>query len=233
MRAIAFLTAVAVLALAPGVSEAKKRKRSRKKKTVQVPVGFEIGPAAYWITGPVADDQTLHYGAVIDVYAVIDKKTIQENKDRVPKKYRSLVANLEEIRLRPLSLFLPRSLFISPKINNTGMFGASLRPIGLGLSLTRKPIRISVGVGLLVTYAFIYSDVLPTPTHFIRPGLDPTLDIEIPVTDSFLVSVGWASQFYIPQKLGEFGFGDLDQSIWHIGQAYLALHFRFPWEQTL
>jgi hypothetical protein len=40
------------------------------------------------------------------------------------------------------------------------------------------------------------------------------------------VSFGWSSGFYIPQKLGAFAVASTDQSIWHIGQAFLKLHFR-------
>jgi hypothetical protein len=45
------------------------------------------------------------------------------------------------------------------------------------------------------------------------------------------MSVGWQSTFYPPQALGGaiFSLGDVDQSIWHIGQAFLKFHFRFPY----
>jgi len=44
-----------------------------------------------------------------------------------------------------------------------------------------------------------------------------------------LLGLGWDSQFYIPQKLGGdfFVVGPIDRSIWHIGQAYFQIHFRF------
>jgi hypothetical protein len=71
--------------------------------------------------------------------------------------------------------------------------------------------------------------------HFLRPGLDLTLRWEIPVlADAFLVAIGWSSQLYVPQRLGGgilepavFGAAD---SIWHIGQAFLTLHWRIPYD---
>ena len=50
---------------------------------------------------------------------------------------------------------------------------------------------------------------------------------------TFLVSLGWASQLYVPQRLGSFGFGPLDQSVFHVGQAFLKLHLRFPYRLQL
>ncbi|MHB8878654.1 MAG: hypothetical protein ACYC8T_33560, partial [Myxococcaceae bacterium] len=95
---------------------------------------------------------------------------------------------------------------------------------------------IDLQVGLLLTYAFIYSDfvaAIPT-THFVRPGLDFKIEAELMASKSFLVSLGWASQVYIPQKLGEFGINErpLEDSIFHVGQAFLKLHFRMPYEAT-
>ena len=46
----------------------------------------------------------------------------------------------------------------------------------------------------------------------------------------FGVSFGWASAFYVPQQLGTLGLGPLDDSVWHVGQAFLKLHFRFPYQ---
>ncbi len=90
----------------------------------------------------------------------------------------------------------------------------------------RANLRLSAGV--VATYAFLYSDVLPT-THFLRPGLDGQLELELFPTPTFGFSVGWASALYLPQQLGSFGFGPLDQSIFHVGHAFLKLHFRFPY----
>lgn len=199
---------------------------------VTVPVDVGVGPAFHFITGPVQDDQLVHYGLKLSVAAIIDQATLQANQGRVPERYRSMVSRLAEVRFSP-SIFIPDTLFISPKVNHTQMWGVSWTPFGLGLTLARVP-RIRLGADLRLTYAFIGSDTLGD-THFLRPGIDLNLDVEIPVTDNFLVSLGWTSQLYIPQRVGGgvLDTGPFEETIWHIGQAYLMLHFRFPYTTQL
>jgi hypothetical protein len=93
-----------------------------------------------------------------------------------------------------------------------------------------------------LTYAYIHSDLAEIPTtHFLRPGLDVGAELEIPFSRSFLISLGWASGFYLPQQLGSFGLGAADSNadvpladtLWHFGQAFLKLHFRFPYSTRL
>jgi hypothetical protein len=208
---------------------AKKKAKKKAKKPLSVPVDIGIGPAVHFITGAIQDDGP-QYGLKLSVQAIIDQAMIKANIRRVPKKYRSMARGLKEVRISP-SPFIPDTLFLSPKLENTGMWGVNFRPISIGLPLLRVP-RLHIGIGLDLTYSYIYSD-LPTigTTHFLRPGLDATADLEIPFSKSFLISVGWASMFYPPQRLGGpiFELGDTDESVWHIGQAYLKLHFRFPY----
>ena len=130
-------------------------------------------------------------------------------------------------------------------LGSTGIYGVTWRPVSLGVPLVggKKPTSwretnsssINLQVGLLLTYAFIYSDldVIPT-THFLRPGLDFKIEAELMASKSFLVSLGWASQVYVPQQLGGFGINEqpLDNYIFHVGQAFLKLHFRTPYEAT-
>ncbi|MBI5608351.1 MAG: hypothetical protein HY902_05675, partial [Deltaproteobacteria bacterium] len=67
--------------------------------------------------------------------------------------------------------------------------------------------------------------------------VDLTLRWEIPVLPSaFLIAVGWSSQFYVPQKLGGsvMAIGNFDRgAIWHVGQVFLTLHWRVPYEVRL
>ncbi|TNF32645.1 MAG: hypothetical protein EP329_09515 [Deltaproteobacteria bacterium] len=184
------------------------------------------------MTGPIQDAQLVHYGLKVSVAAVLDKATLEANKGRVPAKYRGMVSKLSEVRFSP-SIFIPDTLFISPKVDDTQMWGISWTPFGLGLTLAEVP-RVRLGADLRLTYAFIGSDRLGD-THFLRPGIDLNLDVEIPVTETFLVSVGWTSQVYIPQKVGGgvLETGPFEDTIWHIGQAYLMLHFRFPYTTHL
>ncbi len=202
---------------------------------VTVPVDLGIAPTLHLITGTIQDDQLLHYGLKISLAAIIDKETIRKNKHRVPKRYRDRISRVSELRFSP-AWYLPDTLIISPRIDNTGMYGVVFKPIGIGLSPVSRPVRINLSAGLLLTYLFIHSEtLLDKPMHFIRPGAELKLDFEFRVTRSFLLSLGWASQFYVPQEIGKpiFEVEDFSNSIWHIGQAYLMFHFRFPYSTNL
>jgi hypothetical protein len=212
-----------------------------RAEPVTVPVDVGVGPAAYLISGPVFDDQPIHAGLKISIQAIIDQATIRAHQNRVPARYRAQALRMTEVRYSP-SIFIPDALIISPKIRNTGLYGVTWRPLSIGLPvLDAAPVRFGLHAGLLLTYAFLYSDVLPT-THFIRPGIDLGAEVEVAIAPSFLVSLGWSSGFYVPQGLGTFGlgpFGDeqsygaLKQTMWHFGQAFLKLHFRFPYTTNL
>ena len=201
-------------------------------ESITAPVDVGIGPAATWWTGDIARDQIGHGGVKLALAAILDHELIAAHINRVPQQYRQMALGWDEYRYRP-SIFVPDSLTISPKVARTGMYGATWRPVDLDLPLARRQTNLDLSLGVIFTYTYIYSDAKAvSTTHFLRPGLDLTLHWEIPVTETFLVSMGWMSQFYVPQKLGggvfELG-GWNDQSIWHVGQAFLMLHVRFPY----
>jgi hypothetical protein len=216
-----FHLALLSLLLLPGAAQAQRR--------VTAPVDIAIGPTALFFFGPVFDDQPIHTGLRINVEAVLDKEWLRKHQALIPRKQRGRVANMGEIRYAPAVLSLiPETLIISPKYRNTGMYGATWKPLGFGLGLTPSPVRLSLDAGLILTYAYMYSDTLPA-THFLRPGLQLTADLEFQLSESFLVSIGWSSAAYVPQRLGTFTeVKPLSGSIFHVGQAFLLLHFRVP-----
>ncbi|QDE70960.1 hypothetical protein BHS09_30475 [Myxococcus xanthus] len=56
------------------------------------------------------------------------------------------------------------------------------------------------------------------------------IDLELQLSKSFLLGVGWESAFYVPQELGGLGLPErLRDGFFHVGQAYLQLHFRVPY----
>jgi hypothetical protein len=196
---------------------------------VTVPVDIGVGPAVHMITGPVQEDQALHTGLKVSVEAIIDKKTIKKNKKKIPRQYRNYAKQVNEVRFSP-SIFIPDTLLISPKsTGNTGMMGIAWQPVGVGIPLLNAGIKARAGLGLQLWYAYLYSDTLDN-THFLRPGLAPGAEVEIPFTKKFLISAGWSSLVTVPQTLGgSIGeMGEIEESIWHIGQGFVQLHYRFP-----
>lgn len=210
---------------------------------ITVPVDVGVGPAAYVISGPVFDDQPVYGGLKLSVQAILDQATIHAHQNRIPRRYRAQALRMTEVRFSP-SIFIPDALIISPKLRNTGMYGVTWRPISVGVPLLDGgPVRLRLAAGLLLTYAYLHSDAIEIPTtHFIRPGIDVGAELEVALTSWFLVSVGWASGFYVPQGLGVFGLGafgeqqdwqGLRQTLWHFGQGFVKLHFRFPYTTNL
>lgn len=213
-----------------------QRRPRRQSSSVTVPIDIGVAPTANFITGPIQGDQLIHTGLRFSVAAVINRELLRDQMHRVPKQYRSMLRNTEEVRYNPYAIFTPHSLIISPKIYDTGVYGIAFRPIAAGLSLTPSPVRLSVDGGLMLQYMFIHSDTLPSPTHFIRPGLEFRADLEFPIMpNEVYMSLGWASQLYPPQRVGgmPWEWSPLDQTIWHVGQAYIMLHVRAPYTTTM
>lgn len=208
-----------------------------RKKAVTIPIDVGIGPAAHLVTGPLQQDQPVHWGLVISVQAILDHETLEKFKKQIPRQYRKQVMAMDEVRISP-SIFIPDTLFLSPKTDNTGMVGASWTPLNLGIPLVKEPFRWSLGASLRLSGAWIWSDGVagaldgaPFQMIFLRPGVDLGSEVELPFSDTFLVSGGWRSQIHLPQPVGgSVGeIGPLRESVWHIGQPFMMLHFRFPY----
>lgn len=213
----------------------------KKKQSVTIPIDIGIGPAGHMVTGPIQDDQTLHWGLVLSVQAILDKATLKKLKKKIPKQYRKQVLSMDELRISP-SIFIPDTLYISPKTTNTGMVGISWTPVNIGMPIVKDPFRWSLGASLRLSGAYLHSDGIAGAQAgeswqmlFLRPGIDLGSELEVPFSDSFLISGGWRSQLHIPQAIGgEVGeLGTLDSAVWHIGQPFVMLHIRVPYEYKL
>jgi hypothetical protein len=206
-------------------------------KKIEVPIEVGLGPSILNVTGPVAADQPAHFAISLSGEAVISKKLIKQNKKMIPRQYRKKVMKMDEIRIS--SIYLPDMLIISPKTRNVGLYGISWRPVSMGVPLIKGPASLKAGVGLRLTAAYLDSS-LPSleSTLFLRPGLDAKIQTQIPLGKSFGLTAGWCSQVYLPQELGGAvdavdPTGDLSNSIWHIGQAYVRLNYRFPYKTRI
>ena len=203
-----------------------------RASALEVPVDVGVGPAAYFLSGPVYRDQPLHAGLKIDVQAVLDRALIRANERRVPARYRKAAEQMDEVRISP-SIFIPDALILSPKLRHTGLYGLTWRPLSVGVPFGSGPAHLKLSAGLLATAFFLHSDTLPN-TLFARPGADVSAVLELMASRSFGLGIGWQSAFYVPQQLGHFtGLGPFSQVVWHIGQAFVQLHFRFPYEVKL
>lgn len=205
----------------------------------EIPLNIGIGPAFNYIPSIISEDQLLHYSLKLDLYAALDREFIESHKSRIPKKYRGFVENKDELRIS--YIFIPESIILSPKINNTGMYGVNFRPISIGLPVVKtEKFKSRFNLGLNLTYIFIHSDKIFDGSgnmNFLRPGLNLQFDNIARLTRKFLVSFGLDAYFYIPQRVEKdspiFESGELDKSIWFILQGYIILNFRTPYNAKI
>lgn len=213
-------------------------------KPAEIPINVGVGPLGATFFGPIAEDQRYHWGLELKIAAIIDKAVLKSQRKRVPKRFRGMVDRMGQVEIG--HLLIPDRFFISPRLKNTAIYGVTFRPIGINQPLVKSPFRLTIGAGLMLTYAYINTsygpEVLPnerkTPegtTHFLRPGLDLKAELTIPLTRNFLISGGWSSAFYPPQKVGEgiASFGGTEGAIWHVGRAFAMIHIRFPYTVNL
>ena len=207
---------------------------------IEVPIDVGVGPSGLMWNGPLAADQPLHYAlSSMSGGAVLDQELIKKNGKRIPKQYRKMAKNLDEVRIG--HLLLPDTIIISPKINRTGMYGVNWSPLKLGLPLVKKPFRLKLTVNPVLTYTFIHSDLVEIgTTHFLRPGIAGGVSLEFPLFGPFRCSVHARSQVYIPQATGgsvvDLGFtenGLANHAIWRVTQFALRIHYRFPYRTRL
>lgn len=222
IRLAALAALVGGLALAPVASAGE----------LEVPLEIGVGPATHTWAGPVGTDQLIHGGVVLTTDFVLDRAWLRENKERVPERWRSLAGVVDEVRIRPLP-FLPESLIVSPRMNDTGMVGASWRPISVGVPLITSPVRVGVDAGLRLTGLVMWTRTLPTPTDpkttfFLRPGLDLGADAVLPIDDVLSLRLGTDAHAYVPQGIGTFGVGQRGERMWFVWRTFLEFRVRIP-----
>lgn len=220
---------------------------------VTVPADVGIGPEAFWFYGPLLENRGAipHFALAFNLYAVIDKDWINENRDRIPSKYRGQADKVTELKIGP-SIFIPSTLYVSPSIdalNGVGLFGATWKPLGLTLVSTGQKSerswnqsrgRFNLDANLLLTAMYIYSNIrgvelagIPS-TFFLRPGLELQTTLTLNLTRTNLVSLGGGAQVYVPQRLGAFfDVLPIDRTVWLAFFAFLKFHVRFPYDVDL
>ncbi len=222
--------------------------RRRPAGPVTVPIDVGVGPVVMFPNPPALQDQAVFTGLELSLAAVIDKALINAHRDQIPAGLRGAARGLSEVRYRPWFVALvPERLIISPQVLDlgarTGMYGAVWRPLGLGVTLLdTRAANISLNGAVDVAYIFIHSASLGggslsqnSITHFLRPGINAALILEVPVTRSFVISAGWSSDLFIPQPFGRppWEITPVEDSLWHLGGPFLQLHIRIPYEVNL
>ena len=208
-----------------------------------LPVEVAVGPVALIPSPTALLDQPAHLGLQIEVAAIIDQALIRRYRGQLPAWARGAAGSVNEVRYRPFVLaLLPETLIISPQLKDTGMYGAIWRPVGLSVPLIDEGVSVSAGAALSAVALLVHSNVLGVPsgqagqsfTFVLRPGAQLHLTGTIPLGDTFRVSLGWSSDFFIPQPYGKapWEIATLEDSLWHLGGPFIRLAYRFPYEVT-
>ena len=174
-------------------------------KILTVPIDVGVGPSALTWTGDLANDQPWHFGLSISAAAIIDQKTLKKHRKKIPKQYRSQLKKMDEIRIG--YLLIPDTLILSPKRENTGMFGATWSPISLGI-----PAEVgnsnAIGGGCL-TDLHLYRFRFEEPRDTLSASRTRArCRFRSPPGRDILVQSALALGIYIPQQIGG-GVGDL------------------------
>lgn len=241
---------VCIAALWSSSAEAAPRRKHHARRSsratsgpVTVPVEVGVGPAVLVPSTPLLFDQPAHAGLRVEIAAVIDRAMLRKHAGQLPPWARGVAGSLNEVKVRPSFLaLLPEELIISPQFWNTGMYGAIWRPYGLGLQLVEQPgFRVRAGAAVDVVALAVHSTTVGVPvdapagaqsfTVVLRPGLNATVAAEVPLSNEWLVSAGWASDFFVPQPIGRppWEVFPIDDALFHLGGPYVMVHGRFPY----
>ncbi len=208
-----------------------------------MPIEVGAGPVALIPSPPALLDQPAHFGLQLEAAAIVDQALIRRYRGQVPDWARGAAGSLNEARIRPWFLaIIPHTVIISPQVKDTGIYGAIWRPFGLSIPLVDQGISVNAGAAVSAVALLVHSNVLGVPsgqtgqsfTFVLRPGAQLHLTGTIPIGDAFRLSLGWSSDFFIPQPYGKapWEIAPLEDSLWHLGGPFVRLAYRFPYEVT-
>ena len=204
------------------------------KEPVEIKVEVGVGPAYNSFFGSIPNTYDAFYGSHIHLTGVVDQSVVKRYKKKIPKKFRKQVLKSKEVKYRPgILAAIPTTIIVTPSKDRSA-YGAVWDLIGGGLSLG----PLGVGASLQASYLYLRSGEgeAKLQTHFLRPSLALKAYVPIQLTESFGLSLSWVSSFTVPQPIGGSPL-DVELSregtLWHMGQAYLSLNFRFPYEVKL
>jgi hypothetical protein len=201
---------------------------SKEKKEIEVPINVGIGPALFWIPGVV--DRELHTGAQLELYAVLTPKILQENKNKIPEKYRKFVNMKEEMYISPLWLALiPKYIVISPREENS-IYGGLWSLLGISINFWKtQQIKLSGALNLpTLTYLYASERSEPNAQHILGAGAMLNIENRVQFSENFLTTLAYGHNFNIPFLTTGTG-----ERWFHTGVLSLVFHIRFNVTQKI
>lgn len=181
-----------------------------------------IGRGMYQIPDFVSENEDLVFESRELVLAVqIDKTTINENIDKIPKKFRKYVKKIGGFELGLNSyLYIPSRLFLQSNQRDLELYG---------LQWDLFSISYLLELNINFTYMYISDKTLNNIKHFAIPGLG----IGLKLTDLFKTPFKYVSfdlglhrQFILPGKMFDSEFNRIDG-------YYMTLNLLIPYTYNL
>ena len=203
---------------------------------VEVPFNAGIGPTLFWIPGVASRE--FHTGFNLAPYGVVTPKTLQDNKEKIPLKYRRYLNTMREVHLAPLwMIFVPQYVIVSPAAlgSDDAIYGAVWSLLSVGPEFVSKRYVVLEGkFSPTVSYLHIDSDDNEQTENLVGIGCMLSLALTYTITENFLLSFSYGHLLQLPLGISEYKPLDKTSEKWiQAGVLSITLNFRFGMNQKL
>ncbi len=209
---------------------------ARPVSHVEVPFNVGIGPTVFWIPGVAARE--FHTGFNLALYGVITPQTLQDNKEKIPLKYRRYLNTMREVRLAPLWMILvPQYVIASPASlgSDDALYGAIWSLLSVGPEFISKRYMVLEGkFSPTVSYLHVDSDDNEQTENLVGVGCMLSLSLTYTITENFLLAFSYGHLLQLPLGINEYKPIDRTAEKWiQAGVLSMTLNFRFGLDQKL
>lgn len=203
---------------------------------VEVPFNAGIGPTLFWIPGVASRE--FHTGFNLAPYGVVTPKTLQDNKEKIPLKYRRYLNTMREVHLAPLwMIFVPQYVIVSPAAlgSDDAIYGAVWSLLSVGPEfVSRRYVVLEGKFSPTVSYLHIDSDDNEQTENLVGIGCMLSLALTYTITENFLLSFSYGHLLQLPLAINEYKPLDKTSEKWiQAGVLSITLNFRFGMNQKL
>lgn len=209
---------------------------ARPVQHVEVPFNVGIGPTLFWLPGIAGRE--FHTGFNLSLYGVITPQALENNKEKIPLKYRRYLNTMREIHLAPLWMILvPQYVIVSPASlgEDDAVYGAIWSLLSVGPEFISKRRYILEGkFSPTISFLHVDSDDNEDSENLLGIGCTLSLVYTYEISDHVLISVSYAHLLQLPLSINSYKPNDATSEHWIQGGALsLTLNIRFGMEQKL
>jgi hypothetical protein len=203
----------------------------RPQTEFEIPLNLGVGPSLFWIPGVASREA--HTGFNLAPYGVITHQTFENNKDKIPVKYRKYLNSMREIHVAPAWMILiPSYIIVSPGVlgSDDAVYGALWSLLSIGPDfITTKSFILEGKASPTVSYLYINSNDNETAENLLGLGVMLNLAATYAFNDSFLLSLSYGHLFQLPLSINSYKPENKTSQHWiQAGVLSLTLHMRIP-----